>query len=137
MEKKDYKKLVRSAGLKATPQRVVLLELLSETTCHPSAEMLIEMLEKENIKMSVGTIYNVLEAFEEKGLLVKMHDTHQVMRFDANTAFHLHIFDKEKNEIKDYFDDELELLIREHLKGNIAKDLNIEHINLSLYTDKT
>jgi len=134
MEKKDYQKLVRSAGLKATPQRVTLLELLTETTCHPSAEMLIEMLEKENIKMSVGTIYNVLEAFEEKGLLVKMHDVNQVMRFDANTAFHLHIFDKEKNEIKDYFDNELEALIRDHLKGNIAEDLKIEHMNLSLYT---
>lgn len=86
--------------------------------------------------MSVGTIYNILETFEEKGLIRKLHDHHEVMRFDAKTNFHIHIFNKETNEIEDYFDDGLESVIKDYLKGRLPEGVALEQLDISLYTEE-
>lgn len=36
----EYRERIKSVGLKATPQRISVLKVLSETDEHPSAEML-------------------------------------------------------------------------------------------------
>lgn len=66
----EYRERIKSVGLKATPQRISVLKVLSETDEHPSAEMLMDKLKNEGSIMSVGTIYNILETFEEKGLIL-------------------------------------------------------------------
>ena len=96
-----YRERIKSVGLKATPQRISVLKVLSETDEHPSAEMLMDKLKNEGSIMSVGTIYNILETFEEKGLILKLHDHNEIMRFDARTGFHVHIFNKKTNQIED------------------------------------
>ena len=83
-----YTDMIRGAGLKATPQRISVLKVLSEMSSHPSADMLMEALENQGYVMSVGTIYNILETFSEKGLILKLKDNQEVMRFDAKTEFH-------------------------------------------------
>ena len=56
-----YTDMIRGVGLKATPQRISVLKVLSEMSSHPSADMLMEALENQGYVMSVGTIYNILE----------------------------------------------------------------------------
>lgn len=124
--------MIRGAGLKATPQRVGVLKVLSEMTSHPSAEMLMDSLESQGYIMSVGTIYNILETFSEKGLILKLKDNQEVMRFDANTKFHVHIYNENDNTICDFFDAELELLLSDYFKGKLPVSLN--RMELSLYT---
>lgn len=131
-----YREKIKSVGLKATPQRISVLKVLTETDEHPSAEMLMETLQAEGSIMSVGTIYNILETFEQKGLIRKLHDHNEVMRFDAKTGFHVHIFNKETNQIEDYFDDGLEAVIKDYLKDRLPEGVALEHLDLSLYSEK-
>ncbi|MEG0075159.1 MAG: Fur family transcriptional regulator [Eubacterium sp.] len=131
----DYRDKIKSVGLKATPQRIGVLKILSETEQHPSAEMLMKKLKEEGNIMSVGTIYNILETFEEKGLILKLHDHNEVMRFDAHTEFHIHIFNKETNQIEDYFDDQLENILKDYLKDKLPGHVILDHLDLSLYSE--
>lgn len=125
--------MIRSVGLKATPQRISVLKVLSEMTSHPSADMLMDALENQGYVMSVGTIYNILETFSEKGLILKLKDNQEVMRFDANTKFHVHIYNKENNGICDYFDPELEVLLADYFKHKLPEDLSLNRIELSIF----
>ncbi|MDD4509148.1 MAG: Fur family transcriptional regulator [Eubacteriaceae bacterium] len=124
---------IQKTGLRATPQRIQLLRLLSETKCHPSAEMLMKMAKKEGYSMSIGTVYNALESFEEKGLIRRVHDTNEIMRYDANTDFHIHIIDEDSHEIKDVFDGELERIIKKRLADKLPMGYNMDHLDISLY----
>ena len=125
--------MIRGAGLKATPQRIGVLKVLSEMTSHPSAETLMEALENQGYIMSVGTIYNILETFSEKGLILKLKDNQEIMRFDANTKFHVHIYNQLDNEICDYFDPELETLLSGYFKEKLPDQFALNRIELSLY----
>ena len=129
-----YRERIKSVGLKATPQRISVLKVLSETDEHPSAEMLMDKLKNEGSIMSVGTIYNILETFEEKGLILKLHDHNEVMRFDARTGFHVHIFNKKTNQIEDYFDNDLEVLLKDYLKDKLPKEVTLDHLDIALYS---
>jgi len=101
----DVKEIIRSHGLKATPNRISVLEYLYSSKEHPSAEMIKDHLNSLGNKFSLATIYNILEAFLEKGVIIKVReDENSMMRFDANTDFHVHIYNKKTNEIIDYED---------------------------------
>lgn len=129
-----YTDMIRGAGLKATPQRISVLKVLSEMDSHPSAEMLMEALEDQGYVMSVGTIYNILETFSEKGLILKLKDNQEVMRFDATTNFHVHIYNHEDNRIEDLFDPELEVLLADYFKKKLSADFSMNRMEVSLFT---
>lgn len=128
-----YTEMIRNAGLKATPQRISVLKVLSEMTSHPSADMLMEALENQGYVMSVGTIYNILETFSEKGLILKLKDNQEVMRFDANTKFHVHVYNNEDNGIGDFFDPELETLLTDYFKNKLPEHFSLSRMEVSIF----
>ena len=125
--------MIRHAGLKATPQRISVLKVLSELKSHPSAEMLMEELETQGHVMSVGTIYNILETFSQKGLILKLKDNQEVMRFDGNTDFHVHVYNEINDDILDYFDSNLEVMLKDYFEGNLPEGLSVNRMDVSLY----
>jgi len=128
-----YTDMIRGVGLKATPQRIGVLKVLSGMTSHPSADMLMDTLEDQGYVMSVGTIYNILETFSEKGLILKLKDNQEVMRFDANTKFHVHIYNENNNSIYDFFDPELEVILSDYFKEKLPGQIALNRMELSLY----
>lgn len=130
---------LKKAGLRATPQRIQLLKLLFETNKHPTAEMLIKMAKEEDnpMSMSVGTVYNALDSFEKAGLIRRVHDNSEVMRYDANTSFHIHLINEDTNEIEDIYDNDLEEIIKKRLKADLRADQDIDMIDVTLYKHKS
>ena len=134
ISEEQVKKRIRDAGLRATPQRIQLLRILMETSDHPSAEMLMEMAKDSGFELSIGTVYNTLESFEDRGLVNRVSDSGDVMRYDAKTGFHIHLVDQENHVIEDYFDDELEGIIKDHLKGKIPDNFFNKQMYISLFS---
>lgn len=66
MEKPDLEKQIRDAGLKVTPQRINVLELLYKSN-HPTAEFLIDKIKEKFSSISSGTIYNILDVLAKRG----------------------------------------------------------------------
>lgn len=126
---------LRDAGLKATSQRVAVLKILSQTDKHPGVEQIVSALNDAGIHMSVATVYNVLESLYKAGIVLKMVDKDNIMRFDYNTNAHVHIFNDANTEICDYFDEELCEQVKAYLRAKLGDRFGrISYVDISVKT---
>ncbi|MEO5358501.1 MAG: transcriptional repressor [Nitrospirae bacterium YQR-1] len=82
----------REAGLKLTPQRMAILDYLKENRQHPSAEEIFKYVSRKFPTMSFATVYNTLEALEQRGALMVLIIDPQRKRYDTVTNPHHHLF---------------------------------------------
>ena len=100
----EYVKKLRKSGLRPTKQRLKICEILfnSNKTFHFTVNDLTKMAEnKENINISLATIYNTIHAFQKKGYLKEIPINSNQSYFDTNTSHHHHFFDEKKRELID------------------------------------
>ncbi len=128
--------LISQSGLKVTQQRIVVYRALLETTKHPTAEQVYEMVRPENPSISLGTIYKTLEALAGTGLVKKVPTPGSQMRYDARREDHSHIYVTNTDEIIDFFDDELRKVIMEHIKRKHPENLRIHKFSLHIEGEK-
>lgn len=81
---------LRRAGIKPTPQRVAIYEMLKGTTSHPSVEAVYEALRHAFPAMSLNTVYCTLQALVATGLVRKLAMRENIFRYDANASPHAH-----------------------------------------------
>ncbi len=87
----EAERRLRAAGLARTPQRrAVLTELLGRTD-HPTAEQIYEAVSRRLPGISRATVYRVLDAFTERGLLNRIQHADSVGRFDGRVDRHHHL----------------------------------------------
>jgi len=137
MDVNEINSRLKDNGLKITPQRIAVLESLLGNRSHPNAEYLIEKIHLKHPNISVGTIYNILETFVSKGIIVKVMTQNNIMRYDPVIKKHHHIFFSNNEEIIDYFDEDLTELVFNYLKKtkNIS-EIEIESININIIGKK-
>jgi len=129
---KKIRDQLAESGLKVTPQRIALYDALLNINDHPTAEMIKEYVSKKNPSISQGTVYKTLEAFVDKGLITKVKTENDVMRYDSVKEKHHHLYDQKTDSIYDYYDDELNQLIYNHLKKKKIKNFKVEDIKLHI-----
>ena len=71
-------------------KRSAILACLRATDCHPSAEMVHEMLQQEHPDISLATVYRNLALFKQQGLIQSVATVGGVERFDGNPKSHVH-----------------------------------------------
>ncbi len=71
-------------------KRTAILDCLRATDCHPSAEMVHEMLQSEHPDISLATVYRNLALFKQQGLIQSVGTVGGVERFDGNPHSHVH-----------------------------------------------
>ena len=128
----DLKAILTNYGLKATHQRILILEAFIQAEEHPTAEILYNAAKPKSPSLSLGTVYKTLDAFTEVGLVHKVKTDEDTVRYYANTATHHHIFCQKTNRIIDYEDDELEALLRDYFQRKQVENFEIEDIQLQL-----
>ena len=74
----QLKSEIQKSGLKATPQRIAILGAMHKLG-HASADMVAERLRDVFPSLTVATIYNVLESFLAKGLVVRRFSSNNKM----------------------------------------------------------
>ena len=109
----DIGTIINEAGLKATPQRKMVYELMTELG-HSSIDEIIVRVQKQSPEITLSTIYRILDSFCKAGLLSKMNHPSGKCYYDITVGEHHHVF--RDNEITDYIDPELTALIKNHLK---------------------
>ncbi len=137
MKLEDFTVRLKERGLKVTPQRLAVLESLVENNTHPNAESIIKKIRRKHPSISVGTIYNILDVFVEKGIIAKLQTEDNIMRYDPLVKEHHHIYMKDNGDIIDYFDDELTELVKKYLsnKNEISK-IVIESVKINISGNK-
>jgi Fur family transcriptional regulator, peroxide stress response regulator len=99
--------------LKATHQRIVILDAVYKLRSHPTAEEIHQFVHKHNPTISLGTVYNTLDAFVGKGLVNLVRTHSEAARYDGFTDEHYHLINTETFELRDYYDEELSRLIKD------------------------
>jgi len=88
-DKKLIKQL-RDRGLRATAQRLAIIDALREDKTHPSAEQLYEKLKSQHPTISLSTVYKTLQVLVEFGILQTIDTGCGRQRFDGDASPHHH-----------------------------------------------
>lgn len=128
----ELKNRLTEKGLKVTPQRIAVLDALMKLKNHPPAEKVIKHVRKSHPNIAVGTVYNVLETLAENEIIRKVKTDSDVMKYDAVLENHHHLYCSQSDEIKDYFDNELDTIIKGYFKKKKIQGFKIEEIKLQI-----
>jgi Fur family peroxide stress response transcriptional regulator len=123
---------LKQAGLKVTPQRLAILEAVYKLGNHPTAEGINEYIRSTHPGVATGTIYNVLDTLVSVGLIRRVKTEKDSMRYDGVTDKHHHLYCAETDRIEDYFDTELDQLLKNHFSKKGIANFEIKDIILQI-----
>ncbi|MBL7906447.1 MAG: transcriptional repressor [Bacteroidales bacterium] len=132
MNAEEIRSRLKEKGLKVTPQRIAILEAFYNLNNHPTADNIIEYIRKNHPNISTATVYKVLDAFVSCGLVSRVKTERDVMRYDAITETHHHIYCSDSDCIEDYTDQELNQLLMEYFERKQIPDFTIEDLKLQI-----
>lgn len=83
--------LFRARGLKMTPQRECIFQVLDGSTVHPTAEVVFAEARRRMPTMSLKTVYQTLNDLAEMGEIQALDLGTGSSRFDPNVDAHHHL----------------------------------------------
>jgi Fur family transcriptional regulator, peroxide stress response regulator len=83
---------LKDAGMRVTPQRVAICELLMQSSEHPTAAMIYDELKPRFHSLSLATVYNTLDTLVSLGVVnVLGHAGDDKVHYDADTQPHVNL----------------------------------------------
>lgn len=100
-------------NLRCTKQRKAIYSALTQTRCHPTADELYRQVQGQLPGVSLATVYNTLEAFNDAGLIMKLPDagSNGSARYDAHRQPHTHLRDRATGVVADAPDDISQMIL--------------------------
>jgi len=135
----NIKNKLTSHGLKATLQRMLIYQTLLECRTHPTAEEIYSSIKLSYPSISLSTIYNTLESFVENKLISLVKTDTSVFRYEAFNEPHHHLYSENDKQIVDYYDDELNRILKEYFEKKQIPNFDIIDIKLlikGIFTNK-
>lgn len=83
--------LFRERGLKVTPQRACIFEVLHDNHHHPNAESVFVQAQRRMPTMSLKTVYQTLNDLAQMGQIQQLDLGTGAARFDPNVTPHSHL----------------------------------------------
>lgn len=102
---KDCFQKMKDSGLKLTPQRMAVVEILEGNTSHPSANMIYHEVKKKYPMISFATVYKTLKVLAEVDEIQQLKIVEDKVNFDPNIEPHDHFYCRKCRGIKDIFPD--------------------------------
>jgi Fur family peroxide stress response transcriptional regulator len=131
-DERQIRDSIVEAGLKVTPQRVLVLRSIYEMGSHPSADEVIAYIRRTNPHMGTGTVYNILEVFADRGVVRRVKTEKGILRYDAVSEKHHHLYCTDTEKIEDYHDSELTKILEEYFSKRQIQGFEIEDLNLHI-----
>ena len=132
MKAEEIRNKLVEKKLKVTPQRIAVLGAIINLKNHPTAENTIDYIRKNHPNISVATVYKVLDTLVENRLIKRVKTEKDIMRYDAITESHHHLYFSDSDRIEDYIDNDLNILLENYFKKNKIPDFKIEDIKLQI-----
>ncbi|MBO7155325.1 MULTISPECIES: Fur family transcriptional regulator [Campylobacter] len=124
----DYMELLKQAKLKATPQRLCVLKILSNHT-HPTIDELYEQIKSEYPSISLATVYKNLSTLINENLVIEVNSPNQKAKYDIYEHPHIHLVCSNCGNITDISANDAQMIsYQTHLEqkiGNLINRLNI------------
>lgn len=84
------KNYLTGMGINPSYQRLKIYEYLVNSRCHPTVEMIYNKLIKEIPTLSKTTIYNTLNLFQERGIILGLTIEENEVRYESSLSPHAH-----------------------------------------------
>jgi len=101
----EFLKLLKTNGLKATPQRVAVLKELDKKM-HPTMEEMYSGIKQDHPSMSLATVYKNVNVLREQGIVIEINVPNGKMRYDYLSYPHIHMVCKKCGSVEDMDYDE-------------------------------
>jgi Fur family transcriptional regulator, peroxide stress response regulator len=114
------RELCAGLGLRLTPQRDVLLHVLSETTGHPTADDLVRKVHEVLPSVSHATVYRNVQELVRAGLIGTLERAGGAIQFEVNPEYHHHFTCRACGQVWDVYLADVAITIdrrRSHLTG--------------------
>jgi Fur family transcriptional regulator, peroxide stress response regulator len=93
---------LRSVGLKATPQRILILKELLAREDHPTAESLYSTVKEVQSSLSFNTVYQTLQTLTDKEIINVIRPVVDAARYDPIMEIHGHFMCSRCKRIEDH-----------------------------------
>lgn len=124
-------KEISASGLKVTPQRIAVMQALYKLN-HPRAEEIFNEVSGSIPGLSPTTVYNVLDILVSKGIIKRVKTDLGVMRYDAVSDHHHHLYCADTDRVEDFFDPELDQILQEYFENKKIEGFKLDDIKLQL-----
>lgn len=132
MVNKTAIKILTDKGLRVTPQRIGVLDILLNFDNHPTIEYITEYLRINFPRISDSTVYNILDTFVKNGIINRVKTENGIIRFDPVTEQHHHLYSSDSEQIEDFFDTELDKLLNDYFRKKQFPNFKIEDIRVHI-----
>jgi Fur family peroxide stress response transcriptional regulator len=103
MTKESIIDQLRERGLKITPQRRAIVEVLIEQrNLHPGARLVYEEARKKKQGLSLSTVYATLDELTSHGIIKTLQFNEMENRYEGNLEEHVNLICKKCRKILDY-----------------------------------
>jgi Fur family peroxide stress response transcriptional regulator len=85
-----FRNELRTRGIRASHQRIKIMEILHQIDTHPTADEIFHSLSQEVPSAVKATVYNTLHTFIKAGLVRVVNIDNNEMRYDITLANHGH-----------------------------------------------
>lgn len=129
-----YQSKLRSAGVRMTEQRRVILRVLTATDDHPDANEIFHRAFAINSSISLATVYRTMRLLEEHGAIYRHDFDDGRSRYeDSDREHHDHLIDLDDGKVIEFRSDKIETLQAE-IAAKLGYDI-VRH-RLELYCRK-
>ena len=105
-----------------TKQRQIILEVLRNTTSHPTADWIYEQVRQTVPRISLGTVYRNLRVLKEMGDIQELNYGSTYSRFDAKSEPHYHFVCQDCGSVLDLdmpIVSEINMQVADSVKGHV------------------
>ncbi len=117
-------------GLRLTPQRDVLLRVLSGTTGHPTADDLVHAVRRVLPSVSHATVYRNVQELVRAGLIGTLERAGAAVQFEVNPDNHHHFLCGTCGRVWDVYLDDFEVHVS---RGSALKGFRVERREVQLH----
>lgn len=132
-----FGKALRSRGLKITPQRLAVHEVMMDLVHAGADEVFAAVKERGQVQITRATVFNILEDLTAKGIYARRYGPEGRMCFDVNSFRHVHLYDTRNSQFIDVEADELLHSVETGLKRRRFKGYSIDGFDIQIICHST
>lgn len=131
MDSEAFKKRLAEKGLRVTNRRLALLNAVIELN-HPTAEEILCYIRQFYPDTATATVYKALNVLAAKKVITKVNTEKDIVRYDAVAESHHHLYCPEMDRIRDYCDEELELMLKAYFEKKLIPGFRFEDVKIQI-----
>lgn len=132
MVNKTAVRILVEKGLKVTPQRIAVLDIILNMDSHPTADNIVDYLRINHPHVPIGTVYKILDVFVENKIVTRVKTDTGLIRYDHIQEKHHHLYSTDSEKIEDFYDDKLSKILEDYFSKNQIPNFKIEDIKLQI-----